>query len=650
MYQYAFHVTQKQLNIKFMFNSTATYYLDDIELINQKTNPNIDVQQTFNWQNNFKETYGWISGDNNNPVLLPDSSVAWVYNDSFMGDINPSTNLTNSGHIINNLIVKQQGNELNSIYGGTAPSSTSLFTPGNGNIFWQSGGIIENGSLKVLLIEISGGNYAGRTYVGSLSLPDLTVTGLTQLPATIDVSPNCIMSDSLYDYIYFGQSAGAYEMHTIVARVPLGQFDSQTPWEYLQTDDSWSTDYTNAKPIVEGVSAGNVLKLGPDNYVMSGVPNLTNEIDAWFAPTPYGPWGNKTVIYNIPEQEGILAYEGHLDPSPRDGYYTFTYSVYPFVDEPNGSSGSVAMQMAVKSTYLPVYARAKLLDLSPYSGLPSADSLLDFSGHLDQNAVLLNWTSASTTDLSYDLQRSPDGSSWATIASIDAADSVSLATYQSSDPAPMVGNNYYRIALHNMDNQLHYTHAIEVNTAAALPVGLTNFKASKTQKPSVMLTWTAGGGNVDDTYTVERSLDNKNFIKVGTVGSEHLRSSSSSYQFEDLSPAPGINYYRLSYGDGTSLTKSKIVSIQIGPNQQSGVQLLVSPNPVKDGIRFYLRGYEGTEYRVRLLNMAGSILSQKTIKVNASGSYKLDEYPGTGFYILEVRAKDLHQSAKLIVP
>src|SRR5690606_7107735 len=152
-----------------------------------------------------------------------------------------------------------------------------------------------------------------------------------------------IMTDGAYHYIYFGKSTGTFDMHTLVARVPVGQFDSQTPWEYYQADGTWSTDYTKAGYIVDGVPAGNVLKLGDNNYVMSGVPHLANEIAAWFAPTPYGPWGHKTIIYNIPSQEGILAYEGHLDPLSKDGYYTFTYSVYPFVTEDNGSSGSVPM-------------------------------------------------------------------------------------------------------------------------------------------------------------------------------------------------------------------------------------------------------------------------------------------------------------------
>jgi hypothetical protein len=56
-----------------------------------------------------------------------------------------------------------------------------------------------------------------------------------------------------------------------------------------------------------------------------------------------------------------LAYEGHVSPLGRNGVYTFTYSVYPFVQNP------VAMQLADKTTYVPGFVKANLLELSPFT-------------------------------------------------------------------------------------------------------------------------------------------------------------------------------------------------------------------------------------------------------------------------------------------
>jgi hypothetical protein len=357
MYQYAFEVKERNTTLQLNFNTATTYYLDDVEIVNDETNLELDVRAQYDWQNNFTEKYGWLSGDNNNPVLLPDNRVAWVYNDSFMGPEDPHTNVIHSTKMINNLVVIQKGDSLTSIYSGNTSKPASLFIPGNGNEFWQSGGVIENGVLKIILTEIKNGiSFAGYTWIGTLSLPDLAVVSLHRLPAMLNISPNCVIQDGDYDYLYFGAHRS-----TVVGRVPKGQLDSQQAWEFYTGNGNWSTDFTQAAKLVEGVSAGNVIKIGPGNYAMSGVPDLSGEVAVWFAQSPVGPWVNKTIIYHIPQEEGLLAYEGHVNPLGNNGVYTFTYSLYPFIKNP------VAMQLADKTTYVPGFVKANLLELSPFT-------------------------------------------------------------------------------------------------------------------------------------------------------------------------------------------------------------------------------------------------------------------------------------------
>ena len=357
MYQYAFKATERNATLQLNFNTATTYYLDDVEIVNDETNPELDVRAQYDWQSNFNETYGWLSGDNNNPVLLPDNRVAWVYNDSFMGPEDPHTNVLTSPKMINNLVVMQKGDSLTSKYGGNAQRPVSLFVPDNNNEFWESGGVIEDGMLKIILIEIkNGASFAGHTWIGTLSLPDLAVVSLHRLPATLNTSPNCVIQDGDYDYLYFDAQRA-----TVVGRVPKGRLDSQTAWEFYTGNGNWSTDFTLATHLVENVAAGNVIKIGPDNYAMSGVPNLSGQVAVWFAQSPVGPWVNKTIIYHIPQEEGLLAYEGHVNPLGNKGVYTFTYSLYPFVTNP------VAMQLADKTTYVPCFVKANLLKLSPFT-------------------------------------------------------------------------------------------------------------------------------------------------------------------------------------------------------------------------------------------------------------------------------------------
>lgn len=643
MYQYCFKVTESPVTLQMSFNTNTTYYLDDVEIINESTNPNIDVKNQYYWQNNFNESYGWLSGDNNNPVVLPDKRIAWVYNDSFMGANNPHSNVLSSGAIINNLVVVQDGTQLKSVYGGSPGHPQSLFNPGNGNYFWHAGGIVENNQLEILLIEINGGNYAGHSWVGTLSLPDLTVTGLTQLPVTGTTSPNAIIHDTDYDYIYFGESSSQFEMHTKVARVPAGQFNSQTPWQFYESDGTWGNSFANAMQMVEGSSAGNVIKLDSANYVLAAVPNLSSEIDVWFGKSPVGPWVNQTTVYNIPQEEGILAYEGHLVAQPdSDGMYTMGYSVYPFVNEPNGSSGSVAMQIADKTTYVPCYERVDLKKLSPFTIRKPADSLLTLTGRDTSNHVLLNWVSAQTTDSRYDVQRSTDKTNWQTLTTVERSDSTALAHYQYLDNSAVTGVNYYRIVLYDLDDKENTSNTIMVNTYQS--AYLTGFTAAKDGQ-HVNIDWSTSSELNNSQFIVQNSSDGNTWATLATVAGSDTTTQTSNYETIDTHPFDGMNYYRLQYLFNSKDTLSAVRSV----NMLQTLTVSVYPNPTRSQVQFKLQGYTGDSFKVTLTDMSGRVVNRSTFQTNNEESYQLSHNVTAGDYILQVTGSGLKKSTKVIV-
>lgn len=643
MYQYCFKVTESPVTLQMNFNTNTTYYLDDIEVIDENTNPNINVKDQYYWQNNFNENYGWLSGDNDNPVVLPDKRIAWVYNDSFMGVNNPHSNVLSSGRIINNLLVVQDGTQLKSVYGGSASNSQSLFSPGNGNYFWNAGGVVENNQLNVLLIEINGGNYAGHSWVGTLSLPDLNVTGLTQLPVTSTPSPNTVFQDGRYDYIYFGESNSQFEMHTKVARVPVGQFNSQTPWEYYESDGTWGSSFANAMPMVEGSSAGNVIKLDSANYVLASVPNLSSEIDVWFGKSPVGPWVNQTTVYNIPQQEGILAYEGHLVAQPdSDGMYTLAYSVYPFVNEPNGSSGSVAMQIADKTTYVPCYERVDLKKLSPFTVRKSADTLVSLTATDTSRQVLLNWVSAQTNDDHYEVQRSTDKTNWQTITTVAGSDSTALSHYQYLDNAAVNGLSYYRIVLYDLDSKQSFSNIVSVNTLES--AYLTSFTATRNGQ-HVKINWSTSAELNNKLFTVQNSSDNKNWLVLTTVPGSGTTSIASNYEATDTHPFDGMNYYRLQYLFNDRDTLSAVRSV----NMLQILAVNVYPNPAHSQIQFKLQGYNGGNFTAMLCDMSGKVVTKENFLTATNEVYQLNATAKSGTYILQLTGEGLKKSSKVIV-
>lgn len=360
MYQYLFTSKDDYIKMDISFNTIGIYYLDDFEIIDD-THPVLDLKTQLMWQNNLTG-YGWASGDNDVSVVLPDGRVAWIFSDSFLGWPNPNEYYLREGTMINNLIVVEDlDGKLTTLYAGTQSSPKTLVTSSKG-IYWVGDGIIENNKLIVMYNEWGGLDYNNSAGVATFSLPNLTLEKKIVSAYKGSDIPNALLQEDDYTYIYTEMRSG-FARYTRVARVPAGQLNNpDIQWEFYTKTNTWDTDLSQAKQIVTAPGCS-VRKLGEGNYVMSGVPNLSSDFCVWFSQTPYGPWGNKTVLYKIPSEEGVLFYLGHIHNRPESettGVYTLSYSLYPF-------GGTVPQQRADKGTYLPIYMKANLRELSPYT-------------------------------------------------------------------------------------------------------------------------------------------------------------------------------------------------------------------------------------------------------------------------------------------
>ena len=113
-----------------------------------------------------------------------------------------------------------------------------------------------------------------------------TITDLLNLVEVVgrkkDSNPLVITSYSihytkLYDYTV--ERVSGFEAYSRVARVKKGELNNpETKWEFFTGDGTWVSDNSKAKRIISGVETGSVQKLGPGNYVMSGVPRLSSEV------------------------------------------------------------------------------------------------------------------------------------------------------------------------------------------------------------------------------------------------------------------------------------------------------------------------------------------------------------------------------------
>lgn len=144
--------------------------------------------------------------------------------------------------------------------------------------------------------------------------------------------------------------------------------------------------------------------------------------------------------------------------------------------------------------------------------------------------------------------------------------------------------------------------------SSPLPVELLNFKATKERK-EILLSWQTASEQNSDYFSVERSTDGREFIRLGQVKAMGTSLETHNYNLIDKNPATGMNYYRLKQVDKDGqFTYSKIISVGYDHNTLS-----FYPNPAKKSISFNkavesvtIHGMQGKEV-LNLINVTSSI-------------------------------------------
>jgi hypothetical protein len=107
------------------------------------------------------------------------------------------------------------------------------------------------------------------------------------------------------------------------------------------------------------------------------------------------------------------------------------------------------------------------------AGVALPVKLLDFTGSLNGNAIVLKWsTSSESNSKNFEVERSGDGISFSKIGVVAAAGNSSINRYYAfNDPSIVTDNNYYRLKQVDLDNKYEYSKVILVKNTVA-----TNFR------------------------------------------------------------------------------------------------------------------------------------------------------------------------------
>ncbi len=173
----------------------------------------------------------------------------------------------------------------------------------------------------------------------------------------------------------------------------------------------------------------------------------------------------------------------------------------------------------------------------------------------------------------------------------------------------------------------------------SLPVSWLSVEAESTPR-GVVVSWAVADESENDYFTVERSMDGRDWHDLGRVGGRGSATGRADYAFTDSNPVAGSFYYRVRQTDYDGVASwSAVVSITI--EGALGAAFYIWPNPVPVGTVVRFSGHDVAS--VVLLGMDGK---HKALTCR-QGEIDIPANCAPGFYYLQAMGAD---GTKLIAP
>lgn len=209
--------------------------------------------------------------------------------------------------------------------------------------------------------------------------------------------------------------------------------------------------------------------------------------------------------------------------------------------------------------------------------------------------------------------------------------------------------------------QSTYGHAIQfdvtsfssfyfMSSSSTLPFDLFSF-TGKAVADNSRLEWVVNNEVDVISYTVERSLDNNTFEKIGTVDAKNIPATNLTYNFIDYNAGKLANkvYYRVHSNENNGTKKyTNIIDVSFGALQN--VYVNVFPNPVAEKTTVTINAIADESAQLNVIDNTGRTI--QTIEVNLVkgknivqldlGNYK------AGVYYLDINGKAINEKVKII--
>ena len=99
-----------------------------------------------------------------------------------------------------------------------------------------------------------------------------------------------------------------------------------------------------------------------------------------------------------------------------------------------------------------------------YLGWPVPITLSNFDGVVENKTTILNWISETETNSkAFEIERSNNGKDFNAIGNVSATNLTTGFHYSFTDKLPLIGNNFYRLKMIDIDGQFTYSNTILIN-------------------------------------------------------------------------------------------------------------------------------------------------------------------------------------------
>ena len=176
-----------------------------------------------------------------------------------------------------------------------------------------------------------------------------------------------------------------------------------------------------------------------------------------------------------------------------------------------------------------------------------------------------------------------------------------------------------------------------LGSSSVLPVEIISFNAVK-QSNNVLLSWTTGSESNNSYFEIERSSNGAQYEPIGRVEGMGTTVQKNHYNFTDLRPLAGTNYYRLKQVDKDGKAKYSAILIFKGDKNNSN-SINIYPNPVVDKININVSSDVATNGLISIFNETGiKVYEQNKLIIKGQNIFTLNAIPNLskGVYFVKV--------------